>query len=488
MNGMAAAFDSKNIIKELGELSEKTIKGLQTISTIEKIDVGTAPKELVFEEDKLQLYHYVQEGKITCKVPVLIVYALVNRQYMLDLQPDRSLIRKLLQKGLDIYIIDWGYPTKQDMYVTLDDYIDEYINDCVDFITKTTPAKKVNLMGICQGGTFSTIYAALYPEKVQNLVTLVTPIDFDTHDALLFSWADYMDADKIAEVFRVVPGEFLNAGFLMMAPFTLNIRKYVEMIDIMEDREKLLNFLRMEKWIFDSPGQAGAAYSRFIKEMYQQNKLVKGELQINGKKVDLKNIKMPLLNIYASSDHLVPPSSTKPLNDLVGSVDKSLYEFKGGHIGVFVGSKSQKELAPNISKWLHDRSLCDEPQQKSRGDGGSCGGSCGEKSGDQASGCRELFRAEGERGGRKENRDKAAPGNLFRAKGKSRETHGRGTSAREAREEGGKEKEKIIRPICRRLAAWHLIKRHIACRVATGCHSLPFRDSDYCRGRVYWQT
>ena len=116
---MAAVFDSKNIIKELGELSEKTIRGLQTISTIEKIDVGTAPKELVFEEDKLQLYHYVQEGPITCKVPVLIVYALVNRQYMLDLQPDRSLVRKLLQKGLDIYIIDWGYPTKQDMYVTL---------------------------------------------------------------------------------------------------------------------------------------------------------------------------------------------------------------------------------------------------------------------------------------------------------------------------------------------------------------------------------
>jgi polyhydroxyalkanoate synthase len=365
MNGMAAAFDSKNIIKELGELSEKTIKGLQTISTIEKIDVGTAPKELVFEEDKLQLYHYVQEGKITCKVPVLIVYALVNRQYMLDLQPDRSLIRKLLQKGLDIYIIDWGYPTKQDMYVTLDDYIDEYINDCVEFITRTTPAKKVNLMGICQGGTFSTIYAALYPEKVQNLVTLVTPIDFDTHDALLFSWSDYMDADKIAEVFRVVPGEFLNAGFLMMAPFTLNIRKYVEMIDIMEDREKLLNFLRMEKWIFDSPGQAGAAYSRFIKDMYQKNKLVKGELTINGRKADLKNIKMPLLNIYASSDHLVPPSSTKPLNDLVGSTDKSLYEFKGGHIGVFVGSKSQKELAPNISKWLHDRSLCDDNNKPS---------------------------------------------------------------------------------------------------------------------------
>ncbi len=357
MNG-AAVFDAKDIIKEMGELSEKTIKGLQTISTIEKIDVGTAPKELVFEEDKLRLYHYLPEAEVTCKIPMLVVYALVNRQYMLDLQPDRSLIRKLLRNGLDIYIIDWGYPTKQDMYITLDDYIDDYINDCVDFVRRHSESGKVNLMGICQGGTFSAIYAALYPEKIQNLVTLVTPVNFDTNDALLFSWAGYMDAGKIAEVFRVVPGEFLNAGFLMLMPFTLNIRKYVEMIDVMEDREKLLNFLRMEKWIFDSPGQAGAAYSRFIKDMYQENRLAKGSLEINGRRVDLKNITMPLLNIYARSDHLVPPSSTTPLNDLAGSTDKALYEFKGGHIGVFVGSKSQKELAPNIAKWLHDRSQC----------------------------------------------------------------------------------------------------------------------------------
>ena len=158
-----------------------------------------------------RMYHYVQEGKITWTSPVLIVYAFVNLGSTCCLQPDRSLIRKLLQKGLDIYIIDWGYPTKQDMYVTLDDYIDEYINDCVDFITKTTPARKVNLMGICQGGTFSTMYAALYPEKVQNLVTLVTPIDFDTHDALLFSWSDYMDADKVA-TYRVVSGRVPERG------------------------------------------------------------------------------------------------------------------------------------------------------------------------------------------------------------------------------------------------------------------------------------
>jgi polyhydroxyalkanoate synthase len=164
-----------------------------------------------------------------------------------------------------------------------------------------------------------------------------------------------MNVDALVDSYRIVPGDFLNAGFLMLMPFSLNIRKYVDMLDIMEDKEKLLNFLRMEKWIFDSPGQSGECLRQFIKDCYQENKLVKGELRIGDRRVDLSNITMPLLNIYASADHLVPPATTKPLNDLVGTDDKTLYEFKGGHIGVFVGSKSQKELAPAISKWLHER-------------------------------------------------------------------------------------------------------------------------------------
>jgi polyhydroxyalkanoate synthase len=309
----------------------------------------------VYEEDKLQLYHYAQENEVTCKTPVLIVYALVNRQYMLDLQPDKSIVRNLLQHGHDLYIVDWGYPTKADMYVSLDDYIDEYINNCVDLVRRRTGKDKINLMGICQGGTFCAIYSALYPEKVKNLMTLVAPFDFSTNDGLLFSWSKTMNVDALVDEYRIVPGDFLNAGYLMLMPFTLNLRKYVDMLDVIEDKEKLLNFLRMEKWIFDSPGQAGECLRRFLKDLYQENKLVKGELKIGDKTVDLKDITMPLLNIYAVADHLVPPSATKPLNELVGSTDKALYEFKGGHVGVFVGTKSQKELAPAISKWLHER-------------------------------------------------------------------------------------------------------------------------------------
>ncbi|HET6515719.1 MAG TPA: class III poly(R)-hydroxyalkanoic acid synthase subunit PhaC [Thermodesulfovibrionales bacterium] len=357
-------LDLNTVTAGLSELTRKLVKGAETLMEIDEIDVGTAPKDLVYEEDKLRLYHYRREGEASCNVPVLIVYALVNRQYMLDLQPDRSIVRNLLQHGIDLYIIDWGYPTKADMYLSMDDYINGYLDNCVDFIRKKTKSDKINIMGICQGGTFSAIYSALYPEKIKNLVTLVAPFDFSTNDGLLFCWSKHMNADAMAGAYRVIPGDILNAGFLMLMPFTLNIRKYVDMLHVLEDREKLLNFLRMEQWIFDSPGQAGECIRQFLRDCYQGNKLVKGELKVGDKVVNLKNITMPLLNIYASADHLVPPAATKPFNDLVGTSDKTLYEFKGGHIGVFVGSKSQKELAPAISDWLHKRQDKGESKQK----------------------------------------------------------------------------------------------------------------------------
>jgi polyhydroxyalkanoate synthase len=355
MNSPFLSFDTKSLIKELGDFNTKLIKGMGSLTEIDEIDVGTAAKELIYTEDKLSLYRYSRNDTPTCHTPVLIVYALVNRQYMLDLQPDRSMIRNLLNLGLDVFIIDWGYPNKADMYLTLDDYINGYIDTCVGVVKKVAHSERVNLMGICQGGTFSAIYSALHSQNIQNLVTLVAPFDFSTNEGLLFNWSKHLNVDALVDSYRVVPGDFLNNGFLMMMPFNLNIRKYVDMLDVMEDKSKLLNFLRMEKWIFDSPGQAGECMRQFIKDCYQENKLVKGELKLGEAVVNLANITMPLLNIYASSDHLVPPAATKPLNDLVGTEDKTLYEFKGGHIGVFVGTKSQKELAPAIAQWLHER-------------------------------------------------------------------------------------------------------------------------------------
>ncbi len=344
----------ENPIKELTEASTKMVNGYDNLVHAEKVEVATTPKDLVFKVDKVKLYRYKRDTPSKFKTPLVISYALVNRFDMMDIQPDRSFIRNLLDLGLDIYMIDWGYPTRADKDVTMDDYVNWFLNDIVDFVRKDNDVDAINLLGVCQGGTLSLIYSALHPTKIKNLITLVTPVDFSTNDGLLFRWAKDINFDRLVDSYGTIPGEFLNNGFSMLKPM-MKVSKYMNVVDTMQDKDKMMNFLRMEKWINDSPNQSGECFRQFMKDLYQQNKLFKGELEVGGKKVSLKNVSMPLLNIYASEDHLVPPAATIPLNDLVGTKDKELYKFPGGHIGVFVGSRSQKELAPAVAKWLKTR-------------------------------------------------------------------------------------------------------------------------------------
>ncbi len=349
-----------NLMKTLDEMviaNRKLMDGLNTMLSISDVEVALTPKELVYGEDKVTLWHYLPKAEKISAVPTLIVYALVNRQYMMDLQQDKSVISRWLELGLDVYIIDWGYPDKMDKYLTLEDYIDGYIDHAVDVIRERSGQDKINLLGVCQGGTFSVIYSALYPEKVRNLVTMVTPVDFSIEDGLLFIWSKHMNVDNLVDAFGVVPGSFMNTGFLMLKPFQLMLDKYMGFLENLDKPEAVREFLRMEKWIFDSPAQAGEAFRKFIKDLFQDNLLIQNKLELGGRTVNLKNITMPLLNVFAEQDHLVPPASSKPLNDAVASTDKDMISFPGGHIGIYVSSRSQKDVAPSVARWLNERSI-----------------------------------------------------------------------------------------------------------------------------------
>ncbi|KUG05347.1 polyhydroxyalkanoic acid synthase [hydrocarbon metagenome] len=357
---MSANFlDMGRNIDEMIESQKKLIRSIDVLLNLGDPKSDMTSKELIYQEDKMQLFHYQPLAKKTHKIPTLIIYALVNRQYMMDIQQDRSMIKNLLELGLDIYLVDWGYPTAQDKYITLDDYIDVYIDNAVNEVLKQSGTNKLNIIGVCQGGTFSAIYAALNPEKVKNLITMVAPIDFEagaeSDNGLLFKWSKYMNIDNMVNTYGVIPGELLNVAFDMLKPVQLMVNKYVNMIDNLEDPDAAANFIRMEKWILDSPDQAGEAYRRFIKDLYQENKLVKGTLMIGDRVVDLKNITMPVLTIYGEEDHIVPGSSTIPFNDYIGSTDKELAAFPVGHIGMYVSSQSQRLLAPKIAEWLWKR-------------------------------------------------------------------------------------------------------------------------------------
>jgi len=345
----------EKMLSEINQVNQKMLKSIETLKSIEDVNIAATPKTEVYAEDKLRLFHYDRESAATVKTPVLIVYALVNTYKMMDLQPDRSYIKNLMSLGLDVYLIDWGYPSKGDRYLTMDDYVNSYINNCVDVIRKKNKTDKVNIISVCQGGTLSLIYTSLHQNKIRNLVTQVTPVDFATNDGLLFRWSKDIDFDKVVEGYNgLIPGDFLNEGFSQLKPM-MKLQKQQAMVSMLDDKDKLQNYLRMEKWIADSPAQAGECYRQFMKDLYQKNLLVKDELVVGGKKIKLKNITCPVLNIYATEDHMVPPAATKNLVDHVGSTDKETIGFKGGHIGVFVGSKSQKELAPAVAEFLRKR-------------------------------------------------------------------------------------------------------------------------------------
>ncbi len=353
------------ILSKLAEEAEKVGESAQKASDVllETLDteIAVTPYDVAYEEDRVKLKHYKPTVEIQLKRPLLVVYALINRETMLDLQPGRSVVQNFLKKGIDVYMIDWGYPARKDKYLTIDDHVNGYMDNIVDFILDKHHLDKIHLMGICMGGTFCVIYSALHPEKIKNLVTTVTPTNFDTDQGLLHIWMKDMDVNRIVDTYGNIPGDIMNMGFLLLNPARLMIDKYVGFIENMANKTFVENFVRMEKWIFDSPDVPGETFRQFVRDCYQKNLLIQSKMEVGGKRVDLKKITMPLLNYYGKYDHLVPPEACELLTSKVGSKDVEDICLDTGHIGIYVSSKYQKEFAPRIARWLKER---DEDKKK----------------------------------------------------------------------------------------------------------------------------
>jgi polyhydroxyalkanoate synthase len=343
------------LAEEAMRLQQKLGAGLKTLREVEDVHYGATAREAVYSDGRLTLYRFRGEKAPTAAVPLLIVYALVNRPYMVDLQHDRSLVKGLLAQGEDVYIIDWGYPDRSDRFLTLEDYVERFIGGCVEMLCERHALERINVLGICQGGAFSLCYAALHPDRVANLITMVTPVDFHTADNMLSNWVRELDVDLFVDTLGNVPADLMNWCYLTLKPFRLNVQKYVGLTDILDDKTAIEDFLRMEKWIFDSPDQAGEAFRQFLKQFYQGNGFVNGGIEIGGREVDLAQVSMPMLNVFAEQDHLVPPDASRALKRLAGTRDYTELSFKGGHIGIYVSGRAQREVPTAIHDWLARR-------------------------------------------------------------------------------------------------------------------------------------
>jgi polyhydroxyalkanoate synthase len=288
--------------------------------------------------------------------PILVVYALVNRSYVLDLQPNKSWIRHLLAQGFDIYLLDWKSPTRMDKYVSFDDYVNSYIDDCVEMVQNNNSADKITLHGYCMGSSMSAMYTSLHQEKIKNLVTIAPVVDTSKDSTVIANISRQMDIDKLVSTIGYLPPEKLYECYSILKPFKQGVNKYFNLIENIDNESFVQNFLRIEKWLYDTPPIAGETIKQWINDIYKNNMLFKNQFRLGKAIVDLKKINVPLLNIVAEEDHLVSPECSVPLNEVVSSEDRRLIRFHTGHVGLIASSYSQNNVLPKVGQWLKTRS------------------------------------------------------------------------------------------------------------------------------------
>jgi polyhydroxyalkanoate synthase len=320
--------------------------------------VGTTPQDVVLEERTFRLLRYRRETPATYAQPLLLCYALINRAYILDLQPDKSVAARYLAQGFDVYLIDWGVPTAADHVLRLEDYVCQFLKRAVEHILGAHRRDDLHLLGYCMGGTMATLLAALHPELVSSLTLLAAPIDFEGRESLLQIWADrrHFDVDAFVDAHGNCPAWFLQSCFLYMKPIQNLLEKNIAFYEQMDDPRAVSSYFAMERWINDNIPVAGETFREFVKKLYQGNELVRGQLHLGGRRADLGRIRCPLLLLTARNDNLVAPSSTEGIRPHVGSRDIESMMIDAGHVGLIVGGRAQKTIWPQATRWLADRS------------------------------------------------------------------------------------------------------------------------------------
>jgi polyhydroxyalkanoate synthase len=322
------------------------------------VRVGATPSEVVHEQDLVKLVRYRNDSPVSLREPLVICPALVNRPYVLDLRPDRSVVRQLLRAGFDVYLIDWGVPGPSDHGLRLQDYVCGLLTGCVEFVRQAADSPMVNLFGCCLGGTLAALFTALHPDRVNTLTLLGAPIDFEQGDGLLRLWTQerFFDVDRLVDVYGNCPAELLNSAFHMLRPVQNYYEKYVNAFDNLQDEKFTESFFALEKWVRDAVPVAGETFREVVKGLYQGNQLVKGEFRLRNRVVRLERINCPLLLLTAEFDRLVPPASTLGIVPHVASRDVKPMSLRAGLIGLALGAGAHREFWPEAAEWIAGRS------------------------------------------------------------------------------------------------------------------------------------
>lgn len=319
---------------------------------------GITPKSVVWRKNKAKLYRYVNHREYKYRTPILFIYALINKAYILDLAPGMSLIEHLVNEGYDVYLLEWGDFNWEDRNLGFGDFVFDYIRRAVLKVCQYSMTDELSICGYCMGGTMSSMYAALFPQPViRNLVLLAAPINF-AYAGMSTIWldAESFDVDRVTDTFQLIPKDFIDIGVKWLRPVSNFVGTYTRLWKSIDEGVPIESWKALNKWVNDNVNMPGEAYRQWIKDMYQDNKLINDQLVIKGNLIKLGNIDSSLLVMAGTTDHLVLPHQTRAILDRSSSLDKQYRQFDVGHGGLVFGSRAKKQAYPEISRWLAERS------------------------------------------------------------------------------------------------------------------------------------
>lgn len=327
------------------------------------LPLAPTPRDEILRDGTARLLRFrsAARGSGRPRRPLLLVPSLINRWYVLDLREEVSMARAMIEAGLDTWCLDWGAPEDEDRHLTWD-HVLARLARAVRRVRRETDGCRVGLLGYCIGGTLAAIHTALEPGDVAALVNLAGPVDFGAGGALRTQTDPrWFDPGAVGEAGNV-PSAMMQGGFIALRP-TLPIAKWVALFDRAHDPAARMAFQALEAWAGDNVAFPGAAYATYVRELYQENRLVKGEHRVRGRRVDLTEIACPLLTVVTDRDTICPPPAAKALNDLASSKDAEVFTVPGGHVGAVAGPRAPARLYPKLAEWLCSKLTDGRPER-----------------------------------------------------------------------------------------------------------------------------
>jgi poly[(R)-3-hydroxyalkanoate] polymerase subunit PhaC len=354
--GLDPASIPDRIQSEVQRAIQRSIKGVVYIASSGP-SLGLTPKDVLHVRGTMNLYHYRPLAEEIYRVPILIVMATTNRGYILDLVPGQSFVEFLLRRGYDVYMLDWTAPKPEEKRLGMEDYVLDFIPDCIRRVQQDSGETDVSVIGYCFGGVLSLLYASIFSDgPLKNLVLFTTPVDF--REMKLFSnFSDrrYFDVDHLIDSVGNVPPEMIFTSFEMLRPAS-RAASQVQLWENIWNDEYVKSYRMFDRWAMDTLPLAGEYFRQITKDLMWDNKLYNDTMSVGGRPADISEIKVPVLHAVAEHDHIVPYDAAKPLIAKIGSADKQEVILKGGHVSLVAGANAIKRLWPKLDSWLGERS------------------------------------------------------------------------------------------------------------------------------------